>query len=71
MEFGDSSDVSSVFAQLASISPSTEGATLLNEDGSSYGPSSSNSSTSPIGQLLESVQPDSSNSSGSILSALA
>jgi hypothetical protein len=70
MEFGDKTAASSTMSQLASISPSSQGASLLHQDSASLSPDSSSSSSS-IGQLLDSVDTSNSNSSASILSAIA
>jgi hypothetical protein len=70
MEFGDSSAMSSTMAQLAAISPSSEGASLLQQDSTSQ-PSGSFSSSNSIGQLLDSVGSGNSNNSGSILNLIA
>jgi len=70
MEFGDKTAASSTMSQLASISPSSQGASLLQQDSASLSPDSSSSSSS-IGQLLNSVDTSNSNSSASILSAIA
>ena len=70
MEFGDSSMISSTMSQLASLSPSSQGASVLQQDGASLSSGSSSSSNS-IGQLLDSVGTSNSNSSASILSAIA
>jgi hypothetical protein len=68
MEFGDSSAMSSTMAQLAAISPSSEGASLLQQDSTSQ---SSGSSSSSMGQLLDSVGSSNSNNSDSILNLIA
>jgi len=70
MEFGDSTAASSTMSQLASLSPSSQGQSLLQQDSASLSPGSSSSSDS-IGQLLDSVGTSNSNSSASILSAMA
>jgi hypothetical protein len=70
MEFGDSSAASSTMSQLASLSPSSQGASLLQKDSTSLSPSGS-SSSSPISQLLNNSGSDDSDSSTSILSAIA
>jgi hypothetical protein len=70
MEFGDSTAASSTMSQLASLSPSSQGASLLQQDSASLSPGSS-SSSSPISQLLNNSATDDSDSSTSILSAIA
>lgn len=67
MDAGDNSAVGTAMSQLASISPSSEGASYLTQDSASYGSSSSSS----ISQLLQSVDSGSSSSSLSSLSLLA
>jgi hypothetical protein len=71
MEVGDNSMVSSGMSLLASISPSSQGASLLSQDSAGYGSSSGTSSSSSIGQLLESADSIDSGSSSSGLSLLA
>ncbi len=70
MEFGDSSAISSTMSQLASLSPNSQGASLLQQDSASLSPGGS-SSSSPISQLLNNSGSDDSDSSTSILSAIA
>jgi trimeric autotransporter adhesin len=70
MEFGDSSAIGSTMSQLASLSPSSQGASLLQQDSASYSPGSSSSSNS-IGELFNSADTSDSDSSTSILSAIA
>ena len=70
MEFGDSSAVGSTMSQLASLSPSSQGASLLKQDSASFSPGGS-SSSSPISQLLNNSGSDNSDSSTSILNAIA
>lgn len=68
MEFGDSSAMSSTMSQLVAISPSSEGASLLQQDNSNQ---SSSSSSNSIGQLLDSVGSNNSSNSASILNLIA
>jgi hypothetical protein len=70
MEFGDSSAMSSTMAQLAAISPSSQGASLLQQDSASQS-SGSSSPSSTIAQLFDSANTSNSNDSGSILSLMA
>jgi hypothetical protein len=70
MEFGDSSATSSTMSQLASLSPSSQGASLLQQDSASLSPGSSSSSNS-ISQLFDSADTSDSDSSGSLLNAIA
>lgn len=70
MEFGDSSMISSTMSQLASLSPSSQGESLLQQDSTSLS-SASSSSSNTIGQLLDSVGNNNSNNSASILSVIA
>jgi hypothetical protein len=80
LEVGDDSVVGSAMSELASISPSSQGASLLGQDSASFG-SGSASATSPgtgsasspssISQLLQSVNSSSSENSSSGLSLLA
>lgn len=70
MEFGDGSAISSTMSQLASLSPSSQGASLLQKDSASLSPGGS-SSSSPISQLLDNSGSDDSDGSTSILSAIA
>lgn len=71
MEVGDTSIIGSAMSQLASISPNSRGASVLEQDSASYGANSSNSSTSPLSQLLQSLNTNGSGSSQSMLSLLA
>ncbi len=72
MEVGDSSIVGKGMSELASISPSSEGASVLNQDSQGYGSSSgSTSSSSSISQLLQDMNADNSSNSSSGLSLLA
>ena len=80
LEVGDDSVVGSAMSELASISPSSQGASLLGQDSASFGSSagsasssSSGSASSPssIGQLLQSVNSSSSENSSFGLSLLA
>ena len=70
MEFGDSSAVSSTMSQLVALSPSSQGASLLQQDSASLS-SGSSSPASSISQLFDNVGTNNSNSSASILSAIA
>ncbi len=70
MEVGDDSVIGSAMSQLASISPDSKGASVLQQDGASYG-STSSSSSSSLSQLLQSLNTNSSGSSESTLSLLA
>jgi hypothetical protein len=70
MDFGDSSAMSSTMSQLAAISPSSEGASLLQQDSTSQS-SGSASSSSSMGQLLDSYGSGNSNNSDSILNLIA
>jgi hypothetical protein len=75
MEVGDNSAVNADMAQLASASTSSTGAGYLKTDSESYasgsGSTAGSSSASSVSQLLQSMNEDSSSSSGSILSLLA
>jgi hypothetical protein len=71
MEVGDNSMVSSGMSLLASISPSSQGASLLAQDSAGYGSNSGTSSSNSIGQLLESAGTSDSGNSTSGLSLLA
>jgi len=71
MEVGDNATVSSALSQLAAISPSSAGASALQQASESFGASSSNSpSSTAISQLLQSLGTSGSGSSGSILDVL-
>lgn len=70
MDFGDSSAASSTMSQLASLSPSSQGASLLQQDSASLS-SGSSSSSSSISQLLDGYGSFNSNTSGSLLSLIA
>jgi trimeric autotransporter adhesin len=67
---GDTSIVGIAMSQLASISPNSKGASVLEQDSATYD-SSSSSSSSSIGELLQSLNTNSSASSQSALSLLA
>ncbi len=71
MEVGDDSVIGSAMSQLASISPDSKGASVLQQDSASYGSTSSSSSSSSLSQLLQSLNTNSSGSSESTLSLLA
>jgi len=71
MEVGDDSLVSNGMSELASISPSSAGASLLDQVSGAYGSSSGTSSSSSIGELLQSIDADSSSDSAPELSLLA
>lgn len=81
MEVGDNSAVSNEMSLLASISPSSSGASLLGQASAAYGSSSGSSSSgsassgssssNSIGQLLQSAEMSDTGSSGSGLSLLA
>ncbi len=71
MELGDNSVIGSALSQLASISSSSQGASILNQESASYGSSSGSSSSSSVSQLLQSLDSNSSSGSGSTLSLLA
>jgi hypothetical protein len=72
MELGDNSVVGSAMSELASVSPSSQGASFLSQDSESYGGSTgSSSSSSSISQLLSSMNANNSSSSSSGLSLLA
>jgi hypothetical protein len=72
MEVGDGSVVGSALSQLASISPSSQGAGVLKQDSEGYGSTSgSTSSSSSISQMLDSMDASSSGNSSSGLSLLA
>jgi hypothetical protein len=74
IEVGDNSIVGSAMSALASISPSSQGASVLSKDSEGYGTSSgstSSSSSSSISQLLQSMDTSSSGNSSSGLSLLA
>jgi hypothetical protein len=72
LEVGDDSVVGSAMSALASVSPSSQGASLLDQDSEGYGSSSgSTSSSSSISQLLQSINSSSSENSSSGLSLLA
>jgi hypothetical protein len=72
MEAGDDSIVSSGMSELASLSPKSPGASILQQDSQSYGSASgSSSSSSPISELLQNTNASSSDNSSSILSMLA
>jgi len=70
MEFGDRNAASSTMSQLASLSPSSQGASLLQQDSSSLS-SGSSSSSSSISQLLGGYGSFNSDSSGSLLNLIA
>jgi hypothetical protein len=67
MEAGDDSSIGTDLSQLASLSPSSDGASYLASASQSYG--SGSSSSSPISQLLDSL--NTSTSPSSSLSLLA
>jgi hypothetical protein len=72
MELGDNSVVGTAMSELASVSPSSQGASFLSQDSESYGGSTgSSSSSSSMSQLLASMNANSSSSSSSGLSLLA
>jgi hypothetical protein len=72
IETGDNSVVSNAMSELASISTSSEGASVLSQDSESFGSSSgSASSSNSIGELLQSGEENNSGSSSSGLSLLA
>jgi hypothetical protein len=81
MDVGDDSAIGSDISELSSVSASSTGAGYLKSDSASYGSGSSAGSgasagsvsggASSISQLLQSVNPDNSSSSGSTLSLLA
>ena len=76
MESGNGSMISTAMLQLASVSSSSQGASILKQEAgnATSGSSSltdSNSSSSPVSQLLQSLEPDSSDDSQSILNQLA
>jgi len=70
MEVGDTSVIGSTLSELASISPNSKGASVLQQDSSSYG-TSSNTSSSPSSSLTELLQSLNSNSSSNSQSALS
>jgi hypothetical protein len=72
LETGDGSAVSGGLSQLAAISPSSAGASALQQASESFGSSSSSSASSnSISQLLQSLDTSNSGNSGSILNLLA
>jgi hypothetical protein len=72
MEAGDDSVISSALSELASVSSSSQGASVLEQESQSYGSSSNSaSSASSTSQLLQSLDAGSGNSSNSTLSLLA
>ncbi len=72
MEVGDSSVVSSALSQLAAASPSSAGASALQQASESFGSTSSSSaSSSSITQLLQTLDTSNSGNSGSLLNLLA
>ena len=69
---GDNSAVSSAMSELASIAPSSSGATVLQQESENFGSNSaSSSSSSSISQLLQSLDPSNSSGTTSALSLLA
>lgn len=71
MKAGDTSAVSSGLSQLAAISPTSAGASALEQASASFGSGSSiSSSSSSISQLLQSLQTTNSAGSASVLSLL-
>lgn len=70
MQDGDNSIVSTAMAQLASISSSSQGASVLEQESENFGFGGSSSSSS-VTQLLQNLNSDSTSSSSSILSELA
>jgi len=71
MEVGDSSIVGKGMSELASISPSSEGSSVLKQDSQGYGSSSGSTSSSSVSQLLQDMNADNSSNSSSGLSLLA
>jgi hypothetical protein len=72
MEDGDNSAISADMAQLASVSTSSAGASYLESESQNYGSGAPSSSTSgSVTQLLQSLDTNSSFSSGSSLNVLA
>jgi hypothetical protein len=72
MEDGDDSAVSADMAQLASVSTNSAGASYLESQSQSYGSGAPSSSASgSVSQLLQSLDANSSSSSGSSLNVLA
>lgn len=71
MKAGDTSLVSSGLSQLAAISPTSAGASALEQASASFGSgSSSSSSSNSISQLLQSLETTNSGDSASVLSLL-
>jgi hypothetical protein len=72
MEEGDDSAISADMAQLASISTSSAGASYLESESQNYGSGAPSSSASgSVSQLLQSLETNTSSSSGSSLSVMA
>ena len=72
LQVGDSSVIGNAMSELASISPSSSGSSVLKQDSESYGSSSgSTSSLSSVSQLLQDMNADNSSNSLSELSLLA
>lgn len=72
LQVGDSSVVSSALSELASVSPSSAGASILQQESESFGAGSgSTSASSSVNQLLQSLNTNGSGSNTSELSLLA
>lgn len=67
LEAGDTSVVGGALSELASISPSATGASILQQESASFDSSGAASSSSPTNQLLQSLGTGSSTSSLSLL----
>jgi hypothetical protein len=64
---GDTSVASSALSELASISPSSAGATILQQESDNFGSgSSSTSNSNPTSQLLQSLNPSSAGSTSGL-----
>lgn len=71
LQAGDDSAAGSAMSELASVSPNSKGASVLQQASESLGSSSSPGSSSSLSSLLQSLNSGSSDSPSSILSVLA
>lgn len=71
LQAGDSSVVSSAMSELASISPSSAGASVLEQESENYGSGSGSASSNSISQLMQSLDTSDAGGSTSALSLLA